>query len=179
MCNPRPISARAGAGVLSCQGRIGRIMANYFEVFGKSFGCGLGETPGEAPVLLGFAGASRRREYCIWETFTCPRAAQDVECESVRGTHRVGRAARFAMPFRDNSAIPRQTGSLLSQLPTIGFCRAEIPRLGDLARPLEKRHQTPHGPYFCAASEARRKYHDAPDGRAIWSMRWRLVAAWS
>src|SRR6516165_3475536 len=35
------------------------------------------------------------------------------------------------MPCRDNSAIPGQTGSLLSQLPTIGLCRTEIAHLGD------------------------------------------------
>jgi hypothetical protein len=86
----------------------------------------------------------------MWETSTCPRATQDVECESVRGTHRVGRAAPLALPCRDKLAIPRQTGSLLSQLPTIGFCRTEIPRPGDLARPLKIRRVTRRrmAPYF-------------------------------
>src|SRR6516225_9584385 len=67
---------------------------------------------------------------------TCPRATQDVE--SARGTHWVGRTAPLAMPCRDNSAIPRQTGSLLSQLLSSAFAGPSLPALGIWARPLAR-----------------------------------------
>jgi len=61
---------------------------------------------------------------------TCPRATQDVE--SARGTHWVGRTAPLAVPCRDNSAIPRQTGSLLSQLRSSAFVGPRLSALGIL-----------------------------------------------
>ena len=49
----------------------------------------------------------------------------------------------------------------------IGVGRTEIPRLGDLGGPAEKRHQTSHGPYFLRRIRTRRAYDHAPGGRAI------------
>ena len=117
--------------------------------------------------LTWFRGSDNRREYCMWETFTCPRATQDVERVSVRGTHRVGRAAPLAMPCRDNSAIAREIGSLLSPTTYHRLLLDRDSRLGDLVRPFRSATRRRMAPAFCAASEAQREYHYAPDGRAI------------
>src|SRR5208282_4804752 len=104
----------------------------------------------------------------MWETSTCPRATQDVECETVRGTHRVGRTAPLAMPCRDNSAIPRQTGSLLSQRLSSALAGPRLPALGILGEALapdgHAMHQSGAPPFHAA--------------RTSWSMHSRL-AAWS